>query len=97
MKDVGRTQFVKDMSLEEITTDELEDMVEKLEGNFMAAINKQAPEIMKVITDRKKKPWFGDELKEQKRIVRRREKVYRRYRLDSCWTAFDMERKKYRS
>ena len=23
-------------------------------------------------------------------------KVYRRYRLDSCWTAFDMERKKYR-
>ena len=22
--------------------------------------------------------------------------MYRRYRLDSCWTAFDMERKKYR-
>ena len=45
--------------------------------------------------ERKKKPWFGDDLKEQKRIVRRREKVYRRYRLESCWTAFDMERKKY--
>ena len=74
LRDVDRTQLVKDMSLEEIKTDELDDMVEKLEGNFMAAINKQAPEIMKVITDRKKKPWFGDNLKEQKRIVRRREK-----------------------
>ena len=46
------------MSLEETKTDKLDDMVEKLEGNFVAAINKQAPEIMKVITDRKKKPWF---------------------------------------
>ena len=96
LRDVDRTQLVKDMSLEETKTDKLDDMVEKLERNFVAAINKQAPEITKVITDRKKKPWFGDELKEQKRIVRRREKVYRRYRLESCWTAFDMERRKYR-
>ena len=96
LRDVDRTQLVKDMSLEETKTDKLDDMVELLERNFVAAINKQAPEIMKVITDREKKPWFGDKLKEQKRIVRRREKVYRRYRLESCWTAFDMERRKYR-
>ena len=78
LMDVDRTQLVKDMSLEEIKTDQLDDMVEKLEGNFVATINKQAPEIMKVTTNRKKKPWFGEDLKEQKRIVRRREKVYRK-------------------
>ena len=74
LRDVDRTQLVKDMSLEEIKTGKLDDMVEKLEGNFMAAINKQTPEIMKVITDRKKKPWFTDDLKEQKRIVREKRK-----------------------
>ena len=71
-------------------------MVVMLEERFSTALNNQVPEITKAITERKKKPWFGDDLKEQKRIVRRREKVYRRYRLESCWTAFDMERKKYR-
>ena len=75
LRDVDRTQLVKDMSLEEIKTDKLDDMVEKLEGNFMAAINKQAPEIMKVITDRKKKPRFGDNLKEQKRSQEKRKSV----------------------
>ena len=59
LRDVDRTQLVKDMSLEETKTDKVDDMVEKLERNFVAAINKQAPEITKVITDRTKKPWFG--------------------------------------
>ena len=62
----------------------------------MTALNSQAPEITKFITERRKKPWFGDSLKQQKRRVRRREKLFRRYRLQSCWIAFDMERKKYR-
>ena len=96
LKDIDRIQLVNDMALEEIKTEKLDDMVEKLERNFAAAINKQAPEITKVITDRKKKSWYGDELIEQKRIVRRRVKVFRRYRLESCWTAFVMERRKYR-
>ena len=67
-----------------------------LEEKFSTALDNQAPEVTKVITERKKKPWFGDDLKQQKRIVRRREKVYRKYRLESCWIALNMERKKYR-
>ena len=67
-----------------------------LEENLSKALNKQAPVVTKVITERKKKPWFGDDLKQQKRIIRRREKVFRKYRSQSCWTAFIRERKKYR-
>ena len=93
LKDVDISQLVKDMSLEEIKTEKLDEMVVMLEENFLTALNTQAPEITKDITERKKKPWFGDDLKRQKRGVRRREKVFRRYRLKSCWTAFDMERK----
>ena len=53
----------------------------RLEENFSTALNNQAPEITKVITERKKKPWFRDDLKQQKRRVRTREKVFMEYRL----------------
>ena len=71
-------------------------MVGMLEKNFSTALNNQAPEVTKVITEKKKIPWFGDDLKQQKRIVRRREKVLRKYRLQSYWIALNRERKKYR-
>ena len=38
-------------------------MVGILEENFSTALNNQAPEVTKVITGRKKKPWFGNDLK----------------------------------
>ena len=62
------------MSLEEIKKENLEEMVVMLEENFSAALNNQAPEVTKVITERKKKPWFGNDLKQQKRKVQRKEK-----------------------
>ena len=71
-------------------------IVTMLEENFSTALNNQAPEVTKVITVRKKKPWFGNELKLQKRKIHRREKVFRKYRLQSCWIAFDSERRKYK-
>ena len=84
---VDLTQLVREMALEDIKTENLDEMVQMLEQNLSNALNKQAPEVTKVITERKIKPWFGDDLKQQKRIVRRREKVFRKYRSQSCWTA----------
>ena len=84
------------MSLEMIKAENLDGMVAMLEENFSTALNNQAPKVTKVIAVRKKKPWFGNELKLQNRKVRRREKVFRKYRLQSCWIAFDSERTKYR-
>ena len=55
------------MSLEEIKTEKLDDMVVMLEENFLTALNNQAPEITKVIMERKKKLWFGDNLKKNKK------------------------------
>ena len=60
LKDVDISQLVKDMSLEEIKTEKLDEMVAMLEDNFSTALNNQAPEISKIITERKKKPWFGE-------------------------------------
>ena len=96
LKDVDLSQLVKEMSLEDIKTENLDEMVGMLEENLSNALNSQVPEVTKVITERKKKTWFGDDLKQQKRIVRRREKAFRKYRSQSCWTALVRERKKYR-
>ena len=67
-----------------------------LEENFSTALNNQAPEVTRVVTVRKKKSWFGNELKLQKRKVHRREKVFRKYRLQSRWITFESERRKYK-
>ena len=53
-------------------------MVTMLEENFSTALNNQAPEVTKVITVRKKKLWFGNELKLQKRKVHAGGKRYSR-------------------
>ena len=45
----------------------LDDMATMLEENYLTVLNNQAPEVTKVITVRKKKQWFGNELKLQKR------------------------------
>ena len=96
LKDVDLLQLMKEMSLKDIKTENLDEMVGMLEENLSNALNSQAPEITKVITERKKNPWFRDDLKQQKRIVGRREKVFRKYWSQSCWTALVRERKKYR-
>ena len=56
LKNVDLSQLVKDMSLEEIKTENLDEMVGMLEENLSTALNNQAPEVTKVITERKKKP-----------------------------------------
>ena len=76
LKEGDLVQLVDNMSLEEIKAEKLDDMVSMLEENIPTALNNQAPEVTKVITERKKKPWFGNELKQQKRMVCRREKVF---------------------
>ena len=57
LKDVDLSQLVKDMSLEEIKTENLDEMVRMLEEKFSTALDNQAPEVTKVITERKEKPW----------------------------------------
>ena len=56
LKDVNLSQLVKDISLEEIKTENLDEMVVELEESFSTALNNQASEVPKVITERKNKP-----------------------------------------
>ena len=55
LKDVDLSQLVREMSLEDIKTENLDEMVQMLEENLSNALNKQAPEVTKVITEKKEK------------------------------------------
>ena len=59
------------------------------------ALNDNAPEITKQLTVRKKVPWFTQEIREKKRIVRRRETIWKKYRRDDQWQALKIERSSY--
>ena len=40
-------------------------------------------------------PWFTEEVKILKQAMQRREKIWRKYKLDSTWIAFKVARNKY--
>ena len=55
-----------------------------------------APVKEKHMTVRTSYLWFTSEIKEQKRIVRRREKIWRQYGFMENWIALKIERQKYK-
>ena len=45
---------------------------------------------------RPKKPWYSDRVNQQKQVVRKREKTWRKYRQHHHWTALQVEQEKYK-
>ena len=44
---------------------------------------------------RSKKPWYNNDMKQHKRRVRKLEKKWLKYKLDSCWIAYKNCRNSY--
>ena len=72
LKDIDITQLNWDTEVSEIVTGTIDDMVEDVECKLLPALNKHAPEITKTLTIRHSIPWYTEKIKEQKRIVCRR-------------------------
>ena len=49
----------------------------------------------KVITCRPKCPWYTEDLKHQKEVVRHRERILRKYREDHQWLAYKTNKRRY--
>ena len=89
--------YTKDLLLTKITDDlELDTMIDVFQQELVRVLDEHAPLIGKRLQTRKPKPWFREDIKEQKQKVRRRERIWRRYREDHQWLAFKSEKKKYR-
>ena len=80
LKNTDRTKFIEDLNLEEFPeTDNINTLVNTLEQKMKESLDSNAPENSQRITVRPKNPWFSDDLREQKRLVRQIEKKWRKY------------------
>ena len=86
-----------DHAFENFETTDLESMIEDLEKQLKLILDEVAPEKTKTIVVRPTNPWFTEDVKIQKRLMRNRERTWRKYRLQSNWIAFKVERNKYRA
>ena len=96
IKDINIDSFIEDCDLSSLSDEGLDVMVEQLGSRFEEAFNKNAPIKTKIATIRKTVPWFNDSLRDHKRIVRNRERIWKKYKTNDTWLAFKMERSKFR-
>ena len=74
----------------------LNGMVEVLYNNLQNTFDKLAPIKHRTILVRATNLWFNNEMRDQKKKMRKQEKKWRKYKLESNWKAFKSERVKYR-
>ena len=72
-------------------------MIAYLEKQFKLVLDEIIPEKTKTILVRPTNPWFTEDVKTQKRLMRNGERKWRKYRLQSNCIAFKAERNKYRA
>ena len=96
LMDININQLTNDLEVSNIINGPIDDMVDELESKLLQALDKHAPEKTKMVTVRHRLPWYTDEIKEQKRRIRRRERVWQKYKLESNWIALKEERTRYR-
>ena len=86
--------FVAHMDLDEITGDNLDDMVEAFENKRSMSLDILAQVTTKQITIHTSNPWYTEDLREQKKKVRGREKIWHKYRKQCQWHALTNEKEK---
>ena len=69
-------------------------MVEVLDSNLQRAMDKLAPIKSRTILVRATNPWFSNEIRDQKRKMRKQEKKWRKYKVESYRKAFKLEKVK---
>jgi hypothetical protein len=82
-------------STDEISTTEVDKFVDQLDQKMKTVLDNHAPEKSKRVTVRKPKPWMSEEIREQKRNVRRKEVIWRRHREPHQWQELKHERNVY--
>ena len=84
-------------AFESFENDDLDLMVSEYERILSSVLNELAPMKEKTITLRPTNPWFTEDIKQQKCLMRNREQAWRKYKLPSNWRAFQIECNKYKS
>ena len=93
--DINYSELITKSNIFGIDLDDVNKAACEFEQYLQTAIDELAPLSEKTVTVRRKKFWYTKTLREQKRILRRREKIWRKYREQHQWIALKVERNRY--
>ena len=98
LHNIDQQQFITDLKLQDLNLmQQPDELVNAFEDQVQKALDKHAPERLKEITIRSTNPWFTNKVKEKKKAVRRREKIWQNYKYPEHWRALQVARKEYKS
>ena len=80
-----------------LNTNEISKAVACFEDELTRVFDIIKPAHTKLISKHPKMPWYNKYVFDQKQIVRNREKIWRKYKQDHQWTAFKVERNRYKN
>ena len=85
--------FISDLQDIEIISqmEDVNQIVDLYETTLSETLNKHAPTISKTIVTRPKKPWYSERVKQQKQVLRKREKTWRKYKQHHHWRALQAQ------
>ena len=93
---VDTEDWIKEFNPDNIElSNNLDSVVTSLGLEFKRTLDKLAPITKCSISLKPKMPWYDREMTNHKAMMRRREKKWLKYKLDSCWTAYKMTRNTY--
>ena len=78
-----------------LNTSNLIDATNQLNSEILRTMDKIAPQQLKSITSRIKKPWYNNDLKHQRQIMKNRERKWLKYREQPHWKAYKRERNRF--
>ena len=78
-----------------LSSESLDQAITNYDKEVERLLNLHAPKTTSKCNDRFRIPWFTSETKEQKKLVRNRERIWLKYGSDSTWSAFKREQRRY--
>ena len=87
LKTIDIDKLIQDCNLDDINATDLDKLVHHFHKNHSNSLDINTSIKTKLVTVHHKFPWFIEEIHEQKRMVRRCEKLWRKYRTNNLWKA----------
>ena len=99
LKNINPEDMMRDINAmqDKVQDGDLSNIINSLKPVLKDALHKHAPAITKTLTTRKSNPWFTEEVRTQKRLLRKMEKTYRTHKTNTSWQNFRIQKQIYRN
>ena len=77
-KNIGIDMFMRDFNMDDIARSDINDAVSALDTELLRVLHKQAPLKEIRVSDRKRQVWYNDHIKEQMKVKRNREFIWKK-------------------